>query len=443
MRLHYLAASLLLASAGSGSGGGGVGVEGFAFPAASRGVSSGAFFASRRSHSHSRTLVASSARRLSVSYAAAPGSSASEGEDAFMDASMDDTAAEVYSSDELDKEDKEEEDEDEDDDLPKAPGHDLGILLTWDLDDTLYPLTPVIGRANIAFSMMMSKLGYTDVSPRDISRTVKEIRSEYNDDPELFPPTYVQLRTKAIRREMVRFITRKNLEAVAVDEGTDVEKLTGPIVTLAETKAQRSLDNSAVRAVYDAWESERHAAADANVYPDVAPMLKRLKRDYPHAVMGAVTNGAANPLKMPLTLAPRFDFSVSWGDDGIARKPDRAIYEAALERYKEFAPEDKPMRVWIHIGDDLAYDVGGSSAVGAKTIWTDLTEDYGQTAEARLWVDDPATAERPAWSTAPEEELVMRKKLAEGAKDRITATVSQMSQIPDAVRRIVRDVLDE
>jgi hypothetical protein len=60
-------------------------------------------------------------------------------------------------------------------------------LVTFDLDDTLYPIAPVLDEANAAFSAAMSNFGYVDIRPSDIVETGKEIRANLanggdNDD---------------------------------------------------------------------------------------------------------------------------------------------------------------------------------------------------------------------------------------------------------------------
>lgn len=54
---------------------------------------------------------------------------------------------------------------------------------------------------------------------------------------------------------------------------------------------------------------------------------------------------------------------------------------------------------WVHVGDDLAYDVGGAATIGAKTILVELAPEYGQTANLRM------KGERPSWATEPLEQL--------------------------------------
>lgn len=163
-------------------------------------------------------------------------------------------------------------------------------------------------------------------------------------------------------------------------------------------------------------------------------------------------------MHMAFTLAPFFDFCVSWEDDAAGRldffkdlsNVDGSaeltwIYKAAYEKYSGIASK-KGMEVgdieadgspaWIHVGDDIAYDVGGSAACGAHTILLDLDEEYGQTAKKRfLWGSE---AVMPSWNTASDEEISNRKAMNDAAEMMVDKRVSMFSLLPDAVAGILR-----
>ena len=133
-------------------------------------------------------------------------------------------------------------------------------LITFDLDDTLYPIAPVLDEANAAFSSAMSNFGYVDIRPSDIVETGKEIRAtltppsnEEEDDGGIGPPlitttttttssdplkprtvNHKEIRMAAIRKEMEGFILRTKLRQTAADWATEVESITGPVRKSAE-----------------------------------------------------------------------------------------------------------------------------------------------------------------------------------------------------------------
>jgi hypothetical protein len=260
------------------------------------------------------------------------------------------------------------------------------------------------------------------------------------------------------------------------------------------------VSESVVQAVLQAWEMERHHAAERHLYPELLQVFQEIKQQHPDVIIGAVTDGRANPLFMTFTLAPYFDFCMSWEDDQGNRQKFfkelgsvegnvelKWIYDAALEKYHELSEalqvmkkkttktndvvvaaggadddntgdsklsessgektmnangsssqeeeeeEDKP--IWIHVGDDLAYDVGGAALSGAKTIYVELADQYGQTARHRF--DD--IPNQPAWSTTMQSELYARKKMNEAASDFVDCRVNFLTRLPEAISEILQE----
>ena len=216
---------------------------------------------------------------------------------------------------------------------------------------------------------------------------------------------------------------------------------------------------SVVEAVLSGWEMERHHAAERHLYPEVIDTFKQIKEEHPDVVIGAVTDGKANPLLMVFTLANYFDFCINWEDDQAGRKKFftdlgnvekdadlRWIYSLTKEKGEELIktgaslrgedyPDDSVEGIWIHIGDDLALDVGGSAQVGAKTILAELDDKtYGQTARHRFDQDEE---KQPKWSSTPMEELENRKKMNEKAQDSVDQKVAFISHIPEAINKII------
>ena len=116
-------------------------------------------------------------------------------------------------------------------------------LITFDLDDTLYPIAPVLDEANTAFSTAMSNFGYVDIQPSDIVEAGKQIRAQISpkddgadgSDP-LKPSTvnHKEIRLAAIRKEMEEFILKTKLRQTAEDWATEIDSLTTPVRKSAE-----------------------------------------------------------------------------------------------------------------------------------------------------------------------------------------------------------------
>ncbi|KAL7533464.1 hypothetical protein ACHAXR_005244 [Thalassiosira sp. AJA248-18] len=344
-------------------------------------------------------------------------------------------------------------------------------LITFDLDDTLYPIEPVLNEANTAFSTAMSNFGYMDIQPSDIVETGKEIRSQVSPDGDesadpLKPTTvnHKEIRMAAIRKEMEKFILNTKLRQTAEDWATEVDSLTAPVRKSAEKWARTTVHSSVVQAVYNAWEMERHHAAERHLFPESISAIKQIQEDHPDVIIGAVTDGSANPMLMVFSLMPLFDFTVSWEDDldkyqqmeqfqelTSVNKSDGLswIYQLAVEKGKEMSkltseiknnsedPDEEIEWCWVHVGDDLAYDVGGAATTGAKTVLVELAPEYGQTARLRM------EGKRPSWTTETEELLDNHRKMSINALDKVDAKITHLSQLPEVINELMKGKDDE
>jgi len=356
----------------------------------------------------------------------------------------------------------------------KSDAKSLG-LLTFDLDDTLYPIAQIVEDANAAFVTAMERFGFEGVDAFDIVNTGKEVREELHAiDPEKAAGlTHTEKREMAIRREMERIIFARKLQQCADDWATPVESLSDVVRKPAEQWAKGAVSESVVQQVLTAWEMERHHSAERHIFPGVIDALKKVKEEHPDVIIGAVTDGKADPQLMTFTLAPYFDFCMSWEDEQGSRQkffrdlndvestPELTwIYDAGRHKYailkeaqcainaaktttngeeSNIAPKVWPDSyddlVWIHVGDDLAFDVGGSAACGAKTVLVELPKSLGQTAPFRF----DTSIEQPFWATTSKSELEERIRMNEAARELVTTEINTLERLPIAINQILLD----
>jgi putative hydrolase of the HAD superfamily len=193
----------------------------------------------------------------------------------------------------------------------------------FDLDDTLWPIAPVILEAEqILFAWLREH------APRVAQQfTIDSLR-------------HARLELLARRPEIqldLGALRRAGLIAAFEQAGEDAGK-----VELAMT--------------------EFFAARNAVIpYDDVLPGLLRLKG---RVRIGSVTNGNAD--LQTIGLARHFDASVAAPGFGVA-KPDPRIFLEAC-RLLDVAPQEA-----VYVGDDLRLDVYGAQRAGLRAIWMNRT----------------------------------------------------------------------
>jgi len=129
----------------------------------------------------------------------------------------------------------------------------------------------------------------------------------------------------------------------------------------------RSLLELANRAGYP--DDIAHAASDVfravrnrvTPYDEVPGTLRRLRGRYR---LVSVTNGNSQIEQTPLN--DHFDHSLTAAEVGAA-KPDPAIFLAASERAGE------PLSAFLHVGDDPVRDVQAARDIGLTTVWVNRT----------------------------------------------------------------------
>lgn len=191
--------------------------------------------------------------------------------------------------------------------------------ITLDLDDTLWPVQPVIARAESALHAWFARHA-PRVTARYDAAALRSVR-------------------EAVAREFPEWahdLTAQRLESIR-----------RVLVGAGE-------DEALAEAAFETFFAERQRV---DLFDEVAQALPVLARRWP---LMALSNGNADIHRVGL--GEWFRHSVSARQVGVG-KPHRRIFEAACERL-ECAPHEV-----LHIGDDWALDIVGAREAGLQTAW--------------------------------------------------------------------------
>ena len=192
-------------------------------------------------------------------------------------------------------------------------------VICFDLDDTLWPIEPVIDYAE-------EQLHYW------LSQYYPRVAEQFD------PPTFRQL--------------RQQLLEIQPQLSCDLNQLRK--MSLAQAAAQVGYSDSLVEPAFAVFMTARH---QVQLYDDVLPTLTRLQHHYR---ICALTNGNADVRR--LGLGDWFEATFFAREIGAA-KPHPALFEAVCH-YTQAQPAEI-----VHIGDDAICDIAGAAAVGMKTVW--------------------------------------------------------------------------
>jgi putative hydrolase of the HAD superfamily len=190
-------------------------------------------------------------------------------------------------------------------------------LVTFDGDDTLWELAPVLARALAASCSLLTERFGCEVTAEDLAADRDAVHGELPDGSPM----------RAYRRAAYR----RRVDLLGGGSEALVDELT----------EQFPLNRSRL----------------IEPFHDEHGVLDRLA---PVATLGLISNGNADTELT--TFAGRFAFRLHAFQDG-PMKPEPALFEAALAR------AGVPADCAVHVGVSLVHDVAGAAAVGMRTVW--------------------------------------------------------------------------
>lgn len=193
------------------------------------------------------------------------------------------------------------------------------LALSFDLDDTLWPVDPAIARAEQALD------------------------------------TWLRTNCPAVAEQYPIPAMRALRERIAAEH----THLAHDFIAQRKLALRMALEPHGFGDEHvDAGFAEFHSARNAvEFYDDTLPALERLVARFP---MISLSNGTADLDR--IGLRHLFAQSISARAEGVA-KPATAIFRMACTRLG-IAPENV-----LHVGDDAALDVLGAHAAGLRTVW--------------------------------------------------------------------------
>ena len=197
-------------------------------------------------------------------------------------------------------------------------------LLTFDLDDTLWPCKPVIMAAeNTLYRWMQQR--------------VPEI-TELHDNETIFHKRREFMRQ---RPDLVHDVSRLRIES------------------LKALSEEVGIGRDWIDEAFDVFFQARQ---QVELFSDVEPVLDELSAEY---TLVAVSDGNAD---IALTGIDRwFEFAVSAAQVGY-QKPHPLVFETAMS--KAGASSDET----VHIGDDQHKDIFGACEAGIRAVWINRSD---------------------------------------------------------------------
>ena len=195
-------------------------------------------------------------------------------------------------------------------------------LITFDLDDTLWDVGPVLDSAEAGLLAWLAEHAPVLGAEAD-ERLQHSKRWVLEQDPTL----------KGRISELRRRTLHHGLRSAGYAE------------------------HEAARLAEDAFQHFLAARQQVSLFPEVLPTLLQLGRQFR---LGVLTNGNADVQR--IGIAGYFHFAFSAEELGVS-KPDPRAFHAALEH------ADIPAAQAVHIGDHPRDDIQGAQAAGMRAVW--------------------------------------------------------------------------
>ena len=208
--------------------------------------------------------------------------------------------------------------------------------ITFDLDDTLWPLKPTLIRAETECYQWLQK-NAAPLTDKFSLADIGDYRFKLFSSSAAFKNQISQLRIETIK-------------AMAIESGYS--------------------EGEAVALSAEAFEVHYALRQQVNCYDGVESMLETLQKDF---ILGSISNGNADVKQT--AIGRFFSFALSAEQLNIS-KPQAGIFTAALERINDCLDSPIVASQVVHVGDDFNCDVVGAKRAGFKAIW--LTEDKQQ-----------------------------------------------------------------
>ncbi len=208
--------------------------------------------------------------------------------------------------------------------------------ILFDLDDTLWPVAPVIQGAEQALQAWIAQ-HYPVIAEQYDVAAWRQRRQEIS----VLDPRYAY-DLWALRLDLLR--------QVFAEFGVTAD------------------------AASEAMQVFAHARNQVDLYADVRPALQVLQQRFR---LGSISNGFAD--LQQIGLAQHFEVMLAAHQEACA-KPDPRLFNKACEVLGLSAPEI------LFVGDDPEFDVAGAKAVGMQAAWL-KREDLPHTKPARVDAD--------------------------------------------------------